>query len=281
MSEYWKSTPRYWCKHCKTFVRDTKLERQNHDATAKHQGNLKRFIRDLHREHDKDAKDKERAKLEISRLNGIVSGSSVGESRGSETRQAPRPYAPKLQPTPSQRKQQLAQLAEMGVSIPEEFRGEMAMAGEWQVTSERTIMPSDAERSSESIGIGVRKRSVHDDEEEGATKTRRKRWGTDFLAHTQETEDDLDALLCKPIAKQEVVPPSRVIKQESVDSVGGDLKVTAKADYDCLETLDIKKEVPGDELDLSAGAGNSTNVGIEQAGIVFKKRAKAKNIRQK
>ena len=51
MSEYWKSTPKYWCKHCGIYVRDTKLERTNHEATGKHQGALKRFLRDLHRGH--------------------------------------------------------------------------------------------------------------------------------------------------------------------------------------------------------------------------------------
>ncbi len=91
MSEYWKSTvstslfhvkfvlilrqPKYWCKHCKTYVRDTKLERTNHDATPKHQGNLKRFLKDLHRGHEKDEKDKERAKAEVARLNGLPVGS--------------------------------------------------------------------------------------------------------------------------------------------------------------------------------------------------------------
>ena len=27
--------PKYWCKHCKTYVRDTKLEKANHEATPK------------------------------------------------------------------------------------------------------------------------------------------------------------------------------------------------------------------------------------------------------
>lgn len=78
----------------------------------------------------------------------------------------PTPSAPKPQATPAQRKQQLAQLAEMGVSIPEEFRPDMAMAGEWQVTSERIIEP-EGEKKPDALALGVRKRAVEEEEEEG------------------------------------------------------------------------------------------------------------------
>ncbi|MCJ1359147.1 MAG: hypothetical protein MMC33_009147 [Icmadophila ericetorum] len=69
MSEHWKSTPKFWCKHCKIYIRDTKIEKQNHEATPKHQGNLKRFLGDLHRDHEKDEREKQRAKDEVARLN--------------------------------------------------------------------------------------------------------------------------------------------------------------------------------------------------------------------
>ena len=87
MSEYWKSTPKYWCKHCSTFVRDTKLERANHDATAKHQNAVNRALRDLHRNHEREERDKERAKREVDRLNGVVSGAGSGSQASGSGRQ--------------------------------------------------------------------------------------------------------------------------------------------------------------------------------------------------
>ncbi|KAK4156587.1 ankyrin repeat-containing domain protein [Chaetomidium leptoderma] len=146
MSEYWKSTPRYWCKHCSTFVRETGLERANHESTAKHQGAIKRSLRDLHRNADQKERDKERAKREVERLNGVVSGSRSGSGSGSH---APRPGTqpsgapPQKQSAEAERQTQLEQLAELGVNIPTELRGTMAMVGEWTVTSTRVIEKPD------------------------------------------------------------------------------------------------------------------------------------------
>jgi hypothetical protein len=200
MSEYWKSTPKYWCKHCKTYVRDTKLEKQNHDATPKHQGNLKRFLRDLHRNNEKDQKDKDRAKQEVARLNGIVSGTGSGSSSGSGFGRGPTPSLPKqVQATAEQRKRQLAELAELGVSVPDDFRGGLAMAGEWQVTSERIIDPEhDKEKRPEALGIGVRKRPVKAEDEDAeaeAVDRKRTRWGAVYRTHPGDDDADLDALL--------------------------------------------------------------------------------------
>ncbi|RDL41808.1 Uncharacterized protein BP5553_01787 [Venustampulla echinocandica] len=302
MSEYWKSTPKYWCKYCKTYVRDTKLEKQNHEATPKHQGNLKRFLRDLHRGHEKDEKDKERAKSEVARLNGLVTGggattvsSSSGFGRG------PTPSLPKSQATPSQRKQQLAQLAELGVSIPDEFRPEMAMAGEWQVTSERVIVP-DGERGPDAIALGVRKRTV-EEEEEDAAETKRRRWGSAYRTHpAAEDNSDLDVLLSNatrkgagPTTKTEVEKDANSeIKEEAKLEIDSEIKAEVKlepengerASDDIQGPASIKKEPSDGTLHLETAPPLSdatvkqepqTQVAPE---IVFKKR-KAKNIRQK
>ena len=63
MSEYWKSTPKYWCKHCSVYVRDTKLERTNHEATGRHQGAIKRSLRDLHRNAEQQERETEPGKI--------------------------------------------------------------------------------------------------------------------------------------------------------------------------------------------------------------------------
>jgi hypothetical protein len=292
MSEQWKSTPKYWCKHCKVFVRDTKLERQNHDTTPRHQGNIKRFLRDLHRGHEKEEKDKERAKSEVARLNGLVSGTGHTESsRSSGFGRGPTPSMPKPQATPSQRKQQLAQLAEMGVSIPDEFRGEMAMAGEWQVTSERIIDPTESkEKKPEAIGFGVRKRTVPEDEEEAeAIKMKKRRWGSTYRTHPGGDDDaDLDALLNRSTGKGNLASVDSGMKQESLEGTDDELKPLPKVEPELGEDQkpSIKREPSDGQVKLPDTSPTVADVDIKHetdaaaGNVVFKKR-KAKNIRQK
>ncbi|KAF1814332.1 hypothetical protein P152DRAFT_413039, partial [Eremomyces bilateralis CBS 781.70] len=132
MSEHWKSTPNYWCKFCSVYVRDTPFARRNHEATGRHQSGIQRSLKSLHRTHERDAREKDRAKSEVARLDALVSGGAPSSSKaegviGRTERDRERPR----QATTEERKRQMAQLAEMGVAVPEEFRGEMAMAGEW------------------------------------------------------------------------------------------------------------------------------------------------------
>ncbi|PHH60763.1 hypothetical protein CDD82_2238 [Ophiocordyceps australis] len=109
MSEYWKSTPKYWCKHCSCYVRDTKLERQNHEATARHQGAIKRSLRELHRTHEREERDKERARREIARLNGVVSKDGPNASN-------PAKSATRATSSETDLKRQRQQLADLGVA---------------------------------------------------------------------------------------------------------------------------------------------------------------------
>ncbi|KAE9377221.1 hypothetical protein N431DRAFT_330994 [Stipitochalara longipes BDJ] len=291
MSEYWKSTPKYWCKHCKTYIRDTKLEKTNHEATPKHQGNLKRFLRDLHRGHEKDEKDKERAKNEVARLNGLVTGGGMGAASSSSSSglgRGPTPSIPKAQITPAQRKQQLAQLAEMGISIPDEFRPEMAMAGEWQVTSERVIEPEDGEKKPDALALGVRKRILDEDELEAA-EAKKRRWGSTYKSHpVEEDNGDLDALLGNVTRKGK----EPAMKTEAKEEMKEKIKVEPETD----DQLDIphgfeEQKPTGLKREPSDGGVSSTipildsdlkqeGEGPAGPGVVFKKR-KAKNIRQK
>lgn len=129
MSEYWKSAPKYWCKHCKTYVRDTKLERQNHESTGKHQGAIKRFLRDLHRGHEREDREKQRAKDEVARLNsvtsgggsaagtGVESGSAVGGAPWRRTTTTANTASSNAGMAPAERAKQVKQLAEMGVLV--------------------------------------------------------------------------------------------------------------------------------------------------------------------
>lgn len=216
--------PKYWCKHCKTFVRDTKLEKANHDATPKHQGNIKRFLRDLHRGHERDEREKQRAKDEVNRLNGVVSGSGTGSGQvEAQNTGAPWRRKPAIRPptmaitrhaTLAERRQQVARLAEMGVAVPEEFRREMAMAGDWQVVSERPLYGpgikgekeeggGEEQKYSNGLNIGVRKRKYggQEEDDEVAEMGARRAWGSMIHTYpdprTQNGQEDLDSLLGK------------------------------------------------------------------------------------
>ncbi|KAI1074233.1 hypothetical protein F5B20DRAFT_564199 [Whalleya microplaca] len=297
MSEYWKSTPKYWCKHCSTYVRDTKLERANHEATAKHQGNLKRFLRDLHRGHDQELREKERAKREVERLNGVVgtssSSSSSDQAAGAGIKVGRIPGPSPSPATNAQRQRQWEQLAEMGIDVPTELRRDMALAGEWTVTSTKVIedAPKAEDQDSkpdnpDAVAKGVRKRTKpegdgeeeKEKEEEAAIKglfKKPRKWGRDTR---QAPEDDveLEALLTGTLAKapktEEIPDPVKKeedalpeMKREESEGAPVLSNIAEKGAVENIEAAPIKKE---------------ENAESEVPAVVFKKR-KPKNIRQK
>lgn len=301
MSEYWKSTPKYWCKHCKTFVKDTKFEKTNHEATPKHQGNLKRFLRDLHRGHEREERDKQRAKVEVDRLNGVVPKSGTkAEGNPWERRPAiPAPGAAKA--TPADRKKQLAQLAELGVAVPEDFRKEMAMAGDWQITSERVIWDNVKKEEGEDVKpdaliVGIRKRKFEgqEEEEEAGEAVVRRGWGAQIRTYPGaggEGDDDLDTLLANTKAVKREDGTSKALGLTNVSTTGAE--ETAKHFQGNYEPVDgvpsMKREdsldtgIPDTIPDQSTADGSvaiKQEDGAGDSGVLFKKR-KAKPIRQK
>ncbi|KAH8697557.1 putative formin binding protein [Talaromyces proteolyticus] len=211
MAEYWKSTPKYWCKQCQIYVRDTAFEKAQHEATGKHQGNLKRFLRDIHRSKEREERESQRTKNEVERLRNLVSGKPAApRTDAAQTRPLASSHAPR-QATAEDRKKQMAQLAEMGVAVPEEYQRDMAIAGQWKTVSERRITPVENEEDGETrrLSVGVRKRKHEGEEEEDEeahieNKNIRKGWGAatrDYPGATDEN-DDLDALLSKTKVKK-------------------------------------------------------------------------------
>ena len=182
-------------------MRDTKLEKQNHEATPKHQGNLQRFLRELHRGNEREEREKQRAKNEVARLNGTRKDMS-GYGR--------EPAAPaskdNQQATLAERKRQLQQLADMGVAVPDDARRDMAMAGDWQVQAakpiyEDTIIAKSDEEDmmpeASTLAIGVRKRKFEDDEEKGEAGETvvREGWGSKIRKWQSDDNGELDNLL--------------------------------------------------------------------------------------
>jgi hypothetical protein len=177
----------------------------------------------------------------------------------------------------------------MGVSIPNEFRPDMAMAGEWQVTSERVIDEDEGEKKPDALALGVRKR-VLDDEEQELADAKKRRWGSSYRTHPAEHDGDLDALLSNATRKgKEPATIPKVKEEVEVESTENGSQVNAEAgvvkSLEEPEDLDYKQELSDDKVALHTAdplAAGLRPEGEEQTvpGVVFKKR-KAKNIRQK
>ena len=317
MAEYWKSTvsttlnsdlehhinlrtliqPKYWCKHCGIYVRDTPFERTQHEATGKHQGALKRFLRDIHRNKEQEERESNKAKSEVERLKGLVSGSGPDRQQqppwkrlgGASTGGASVSRSANVE----SRKRQMAQLAEMGVAIPEEFRPEMALAGEWkEVAKEETPKTLETADSPAATAVGVRKRKIDDrGEEEVEQGAPRKVWGSTIRRYPGASggdDEDLDALLemttelkrKKSIkteikAEAEDTPIKREEEQTPVKqtpSGGKDHPAVKK------EPEDVKAEEETKEPNLAA-IPEATDAPADAPAVVFKKR-KPKQIKR-
>lgn len=145
----------------------------------------------------------------MERLNGLVSNhpttpivakGAPWKTAAAAPRTSPQPYA-----TPAVRKQQLAKLAEMGIAVPEDFRREVAMAGEWQTVSERPIYESTREEIAEeakpdlsmSRGVQKRKHEEQEDKEEAEEMAVQRGWGIkirQYPGSIEDQEDDFEAL---------------------------------------------------------------------------------------
>jgi hypothetical protein len=303
MADFWKSTPSYWCKYCSCYVRDTKFERTNHDASGKHQYAMKRFLRNIHREHEQQEREKKAAQREIARVTGISQNDVPGPSASSSTPSAGAQKAKPAAPSEQQLRKQREQLAEMGVAIPGDIQPEMAMPGEWTVTkiierkTERPKIEGDDEdnkASVESRATGTRKREAPEEQkaEEEAMKAlfkKARRWGRGSRAMPSEEDQDLDALLnastFQPV-KSENHDETVKKEEDPVDDDKANVKLEEGAanegpgDDANIKTEDgnIKMELPEQEPLIKPEPETAGDSGITP--IVFKKR-KPKGIRQK
>lgn len=197
---------------------------------------------------------------------------------------------PPRQATVEERKKQIAQLAEMGIAVPDEFRRDLALAGEWQTVSERVITPKKDEEQednkpaeSSALNIGVRKRKHEGDDEEDAeeeakmldAKQPRKAWGSGSRGYPGAAgdDDDLDALLAKTsnLKRKEKDPAGAgtaldsEVKAEEKDAATTEPSTTDTPAADPAAA--VKKEEPEEEK-LSDDAAPAEAV----PAVVFKKR---------
>ena len=250
MSEYWKSTPSYWCKFCHTYVRDTGIERKNHEASAKHQNSIQRSLRELHKGKEREDREKQRAKDEVARLNGLVSGkaSSGGAGAGVIGAKSVPSMAPPQLSAAAQRKAHAEQLAALGVQLPDEMKKEITGVGGWQTLSER-VVPDDrpgGERSLADIikqegeskedvktGVadfnikGVHKRRAEDEDDardEEAASRKKAAWGSRLRTYPgRDVDEDQDvhlATLLSAVAKKK----QPEVKEEEAADDGSEVK---------------------------------------------------------
>ncbi|KAJ5183593.1 hypothetical protein N7492_001209 [Penicillium capsulatum] len=281
MAEYWKSAPRFWCKQCKIFIRDTPFEKTQHEASPKHQGSLKRFLREIHKDSDRQQRETQRAKSEVERLRQAVGGGSSAAKDDSASAPSKRPApAPKPAQKPAsveERKKQMAQLAEMGVAIPQEYRADMALAGEWQTLSETKIESQDAEGAAKSIGVRKRKHEGDDEEEEHAPEQPvSKAWGSRTRTYpgARDDDEDLDALLAstKDLKKTKTPAPAtetEVRKSEPVPLLKSEDEASAPKAEEVAEPAEVKTEETGE---ASAPLTEEKPQNEDAPGVMFKKR---------
>lgn len=264
------------------------MEKKQHEQTNKHQNSIQRSLRELHKGKERDDREKQRAKDEVARLNGLVGSKSASNAASNAASTAssskvksglPTPVSAPARATPEERKRQMAQLAAMGVAVPEEYRRDMSIAGDWSTVSERVIyakpeIKDEDEESKPAVGsFGVRKRKLDDEEEEDeqAAVKARKNWGSTLKAYpgAKENDDDLDALLDGPLIKKES-RPSEVKREEPEDGAGVKLKkeVSNTIEQDGLKAIpDVSEPAPPNQEQESAAGGVAT-----EAPVLFKKR---------
>lgn len=232
----------------------------------------------------------------------MVAGSKpeVSAAVSGRTSAIPPPVANR-QATPAERKKQLAQLAEMGVAVPESYRREMAMAGDWQTTSVRRIYDGMKEERGEDsktsvLNVGVRKRKFEGEEGvEAVEPVVRRGWGSTTRTYPGTAgfdDDDLDSLLktTKTLKREDVVPADSTAHDPIIRDAQPDESIdTKEAEYPVPAESVIKKE-PADYALANIDAIDDQNVARNapikheddtpaEPGVLFKKR-KAKPLRQ-
>jgi hypothetical protein len=209
---------------------------------------------------------------------------------GGTTNLPPPPPPPKQQASLEDRKRQMAQLSAMGIVIPDEFRKDLAMAGEWKPVSQTPVVTKakkeDMKPETMAVGIRKRKKDGQEEEEEEGAKKPRKGWGSAFKTYpgSRNSGDDVEALLGGPIKlKNESNDPD--VKPESEEDAVK-IEEPAPDEAPLIPAEGQELEPPIKTEDSAKPAADFPPVKIEDienthpppaAGIVFKKR-KAKPV---
>jgi hypothetical protein len=196
----------------------------------------------------------------------------------------------------AERQKQLEQLAELGVNIPTELRGTMAMAGEWTVTATRVVETNSDKLeekdpgSTEARAIGVKRerdRTEEEKEQEEAIKglfKKPRKWGIDSKTMPTGEDAELEALLSGPLVKtkkEESEPPE--IKTEDNKEEAAQAEPDEAVHQEPSPPIKAEPEQEGVGADIGPtkeSVPEPSPGGAAVPAIMFKKR-KPKNVRQK
>ncbi len=184
----------------------------------------------------------------------------------------------------------MAQLAAMGVSVPDDHRGETPIAGGWQVVSQRLIEADEQTPNESSLSVGIRKRKFEgqEEEEEAGEAVAKRGWGSTTKVYPTNAKPDLEALLAGTIpVKTEV--DVLVIKKEELDRPAIDDHICDDAE-DKNDTSVVEDNVRPKQQEVSQlltlpfqaldQPTDTTDNTTERPDFVFRKR-KPKTSRQK
>ena len=270
-------------------MKETPLEKTNHEASPRHQGNLKKSLRDLHRNNERAERDKQYAKAEAARLNGtgpavgLLDGGGDGKFKSTVNFTKTSVKAANA----DDRKRQVAQLAALGVAVPEDFRTENAMVGNWQVTAQKITWDSNAGTKQEEevdvkpgLNIGVRKRKTEEGEEDAEPAKleegkKRPRYGRDVRGLPGNDDDDLNALLesTTGFVKKDEAKIKDQVKKEPVE----DEPIQNQEAQELENPAARVKEEPYKSTSVGAvtvetGNGSEAQQPSDDVGSMFKKR---------
>ena len=257
-------------------MKDTPFERRTHESTGKHQGNLKRFLRDIQNNHERGEREKEQAKAEVGRLNKTFGGESSTTSQTDASKSSVKAQtasarkAPAPARTAADQQRQWEQLEQMGIKVPESRRAEMATASDWSTVS--LPKPDFVAAPSDALSIGVRKRKLDPEEQAQAEageldEPARKTWGKSVRQYPGKHEDSLDDLLAgTTVTKQEKdqkvkQEPDEATTEQCSSSLEAPVLEATAGDAQAIPLVKTETDTPIDESNKP-----------EDAVPVFKKR---------
>ncbi|KAG5518458.1 hypothetical protein PMAC_002853 [Pneumocystis sp. 'macacae'] len=128
MTDVWKSVGNYWCKYCRTFVRNDAFTRKKHEASDRHQGSLKRFLRDLDKKNEKEEKEKRATQRELDRI-ASVTGLSTRSINTASPKKVAKTVLQKTKPI----------VHKTAVAPPIDIKTTVGIPGPWEIVSSPEI----------------------------------------------------------------------------------------------------------------------------------------------
>ena len=207
----------------------------------------------------------------------------------------------RTQVSAEEQKKQLAQLVEMGVAIPQEFRGQMALAGDWEIISQ-SVKPSrflgedgHEDKVDGKIALDSKRkgRDVEDDEDGEDAPKRRKGWGSSIKTYPGIETDgqDLEALLASRSQDRSGPRATQLAADDETRDMADSREVPPSDRQHHTEDNEpaIKQEAPDEQRlrvpPVAAADPPPETRAVEfaeaQGGVLFKKRKVKPHIRQK